>query len=179
VNYSEDEENILRCIEERKTATKGQFMATWCIDYNEDRLKQYFSKEIELLEQNQSMEITRLINTEIGKAKVKSHLDLYKKYILNGRYTVYSTMHNEFELLICYDISTSGNRYEMEALQIYKGSASDRTPKLAVYSHDLSFGTAMRKLYEELMENGKKLDIRAGSQDFDQIAVDNWLQSYK
>jgi hypothetical protein len=178
VNYSENEKNILKCIEERKTQSNGEFKAIWCIDYNDDKLNEYFTREKELLNKKHDMVITRLINTNFPKSKIRSHLDIYKDYILEQKYILYSTEHNEFELLLCHDFSAiDGNFQEMVAIQIFKGAANDRTPKLAVYSHDTSFTLAMKNLFTELELRGKKLDI----QQSDNFAEkrDEWLTSFR
>jgi hypothetical protein len=171
--YYKGESKILKFIEEKKREINHtNFYAIWCIDYQQ-QLHDYFQNE-KVLDDNE-VKRYRLINKEAlkDKGQIKTHLQENKESIITGKYTVYSTTFSSFEFVICFRAVEGENAI---AIQLFKDTANPRV-ELAVASHEGSFVSALKQVFESYQKEENRLNIGASdSNNFDNI-VETWLKA--
>jgi hypothetical protein len=160
------EKEILDLLNKHKKQTKDEYCTMWITDeYDRESIDKYYSEEAKIGINN----IIRLINTKIiDKDRLKDHIMMFKDDICAGKYSIFSTTHVDYEIVLCYK---NKRKNDIIALLMFPDNLNNKVD-LAIYSSAPAFVDAVKTRFRDFQQQGKR--FRIIKNDI-QKSIDIWI----
>lgn len=157
IDLINNEKAILNFLNEHKRYANDYYLSMWCSrKYDQQTLKEYHEQEKRIIKTNARI---RLVNTRTIRPKlIIDHIKLFKDDIINGKYSVYSTDFNDYEIVVFGQHMENQVSKEIAAL-IMPDDLINRVD-LAIFSESKKFVGKFKKMFADLKHKGVQLSLK-------------------
>jgi hypothetical protein len=161
------EKEVLDFLTKHKDETRDEYFCMWNTDeYDRKSLDKYYSEEAKIGIDN----IVRLVNTKtIDRVRIRGHIEMLKSDISTGKYKIFSTNHEDYEIAICYKNRRTN---DVIAILLFPDRLNNKVD-LAIYSYSSSFVDAVKTRFRDFQQQGKRFKLI--NDDIDK-SLESWIQ---